>query len=177
MNKVIIAITGPNGSGKDTVGQYLLSKISPFVLFSSKVSFIFSKSFSRQVNSLYKQLLQIDFYKLTRKQKELERPNYINFAQGMKNLLGKDIWAKLLIKELNKSNSYIITDLRFQEEYDTLFEYCKNNQIQLIVLEILSDKNKEHDELKSDFTINNKEKNYKSMQDQIDNFIKHFNLI
>jgi hypothetical protein len=169
MTKIIIAITGSNGSGKDTVGKYLLSKLSK----QYKIS---TKSFSEQVNQLYFKFTGISFYKLNREDKEIARPAYIKFAQGIKELTNKNCWACLLTQGLKPSESYIITDLRFQEEYNQLAVYCKDNNCRLIVLDILSDKDKEWDELSADFSINNKQKDYKSMQIQIDNFIKHFNL-
>lgn len=165
MNK-IIAITGPNGSGKDYIGN----------LIACHLNECFKTSFAYEPKKLFFDLTSNNFFEDDRTVKESIREKFIAFAEGMKNILDdRSVWANMLIKKLNPNDpTTIITDLRMKEEYDALVNYCKENSIQLLILEVISKKDFEYPQIKSDFTINNISQNHVFADRQVCEFLKNF---
>ena len=140
---MIIALNGLPNSGKDTVGkiiQYLTRDKTICNFFynivtleeglnkirNSNVEVTWQvKKFSKLPNKLYKKITGVDYLKLPRVDKERERPLFIKFCESMKHVFGTDVWASSLLKDYNKDCLWVITDLRFNAEYDELFLYTK----------------------------------------------------
>lgn len=140
---MIIALNGLPNSGKDTVGkiiQYLTRDKTICNFFynivtleeglnkirNSNVEVTWQvKKFSKLPNKLYKKITGVDYLKLPRVDKERERPSFIKFCESMKHVFGADVWASSLLKDYNKDCLWVITDLRFNAEYDELFLYTK----------------------------------------------------
>lgn len=65
--------------------------------------------------------------------KEKYRSEIIDYAENMKKFEGADVWANLLIQEIEEIhrtkniNNFIIDDLRFEIEYETLFKEYREN--------------------------------------------------
>ena len=64
--------------------------------------------------------------------KEKHRREIINYAENMKKIKGEDVWVKIIvdeIEEIHKTkniNNFIIDDLRFVVEYETLINKFEN---------------------------------------------------
>jgi hypothetical protein len=76
--------------------------------------------------------------------KEKYRSKIIDYAENMKTIKGEDVWAKLIINEIEeihktkKINNFIIDDLRFVVEYETLIEFIFKNKGKLYLIHLIS---------------------------------------
>lgn len=116
----IIAISGRKNSGKDLVGkiiQYLLIDWNKVVenydikkplTFEQYQNSAFNgenlsgweiKKFAGKVNEAYKIITGVDFLSLPREEKELQRADFIKFAEWVKEIFGDDVWIKGLMRE------------------------------------------------------------------------------
>lgn len=129
---MIIAISGSNGVGKDLVGKIIKDLLPAFEI----------KKFASTVNDCYKLITGVDFHSLNRENKERHRSKFIEFAEIQKKIFGEDVWVKNLfidyVKKLplwiffekttdditfkKEHPCWVITDLRFQVEYDAVRE-------------------------------------------------------
>jgi len=134
---LIIALIGENNCGKTTIANILAQLVveptktveelfdcSTVKINTNKVKVL---SFADPVSEIFKNLTNTAYHTLTRDQKEICRPLYIKFAEGMKDIFGKDIWAKKIIQIIEESNNLniIIDDLRFDIELCLLKGYYK----------------------------------------------------
>ena len=146
---MIIGISGKKNSGKDTVGriiQLFFAKYSEedIIDILEKKHSIYEilpfidetnwqiKKFATIPTEIYKKITNIDFHSLSRADKELERPNFIDFINNkVKQVFGKDVWVKALMREYFCTHSdhapngidcpnWIITDVRFINEAETI---------------------------------------------------------
>lgn len=104
---MIIAINGNIGVGKDTVADIICKKCN-----------YEHKKFTIIPSDIYKQITGVNYSLLSRNDKELHRKDFITFCQKCKDIFGKDVWAKLLLKEYGNGDNWVISDLRFPEEYN-----------------------------------------------------------
>jgi hypothetical protein len=153
MNKInkntpnLIGISGKAGSGKDLVG-----KIIQYLIYCNKFKVIdfeeydmhslgYShpqkiKKFAYKVTTSYKEITGINFHKLSREEKEIERSKYVKYANKCKEIFGEDVWVNALFcdykaptqiaiertggycnhPEPTKFPNWIITDVRFPNE-------------------------------------------------------------
>jgi dephospho-CoA kinase len=155
---MIIALYGEKRVGKDTTAKILQKYLPNF----KKVAFA----------DIPKDIL-CDTFEIDREKFEdlkntdpIFRKYLINFAESMKRYFGKDIWAKLALKE---SQNIIISDLRFKEEYDYIKKFNP------IIIHIIDKNIKEQDidKLPFDFEIDNTEKNQKKLEIQIKDILKN----
>ena len=148
---MIIAFYGEKRTGKDTSAE-MLHKLLPKY---KKVSFaeipkkILCKTFGITMEQLEKLKNEDDRF----------RQYLINFAEGMKDYLGKDIWANLAISDEN----LIITDLRFEEEYN----YIKKFNPLIIHIVNKNIEEKYIDKLPFDIEIDNTKRDLKSLENKI----------
>ena len=146
---MIIGISGKKNSGKDTVGriiQLFFAKYSEedIIDILEKKHSIYEilpfidetnwqiKKFATIPTEIYKKITNIDFHSLSRTEKELERPNFIDFINNkVKQVFGKDVWVKALMREYFCTHSdhalngidcpnWIITDVRFINEAEAI---------------------------------------------------------
>ena len=134
--KQVILINGPMRSGKDFLGSLLYHEFTRTGLEPEIVSFA---NPLKQIiaNTFYISLQQLDDYKndedmyvVTKTPMDdtvLEASTYREILQrfgteGMKPIFGNDVWGKLMFNSIEKSktNVIIITDFRFDEEYNCL---------------------------------------------------------
>lgn len=105
--QLIIAITGPKGSGKGTAAKYLAEKYGAHVL-----------RFSFFIEELLESL------KLSKKDRDIQ----INFMDTLRRLLGVDILAHAIIKKIStmKAKMIVIDGVRFIQELQYLRKNLKN---------------------------------------------------
>lgn len=165
---MIIAINGEKQSGKDTVGAifqwlcsphihpYYRNDFTEFIGLTQNERNSFSywqiEKFANKVNDCFKLIFNIDFLSLEGEEKEKYRTDFRNLAEGMKDLFGRDIWAKTLFKNYiynsfpvigqggdnifqdnnNFISNWIITDLRFKEELNIIKQFFPFITIKII---------------------------------------------
>lgn len=144
-NLISISGNGPE-SGKDTAGliiQYLVcldkNTLAPHQMsfkeferapVSNEIQSGWQiKKFAAKTTEAYKIITGVDFHKLNREEKELERPRYRDFANKTKEALGEDVWVDALfldhkppkLSEYHPSK-WIITDCRYPQELEAVKE-------------------------------------------------------
>lgn len=111
---MILAIHGSNGSGKSTLAGILHN------LLVEDERYI-RKSFSTAVNTCFKAIYGIDYSSLPRDEKELIRPDFVEFAETMKRYYGTDVWVNAMFSNSGDDELFwIVDDLRFLNEATTL---------------------------------------------------------
>ena len=145
----IIALKGKNGSGKSTVAKFLSQKLEEKGI-SNKV-LAFAEPLKKIVNYIYDDVIEFE----NRKEKENNRNLLETTADAIKSSFSFNPFVYQVCRQLDYCYSYdievcIISDLRFESEYDGLYNYVEADE-QLIVVEIknkLTDNNPpEYDEL------------------------------
>ena len=110
----IIGVAGPARSGKDTVAEYIKSKLPNYVVMS----------FAAPLKTMLSIGLNLKYAQLYGDQKEVvderygQTPRYIMQTLGTewgRNLIDPDIWPKVLMAHA-QSSKLIIPDVRFENE-------------------------------------------------------------
>lgn len=76
--------------------------------------------------------------------KEKYRSKIIDYAENMKVTKGEDVWAKIIVNEIEEIhktkniNNFIIDDLRFVVEYETLIEFVYKHKGKLYLIHLIS---------------------------------------
>lgn len=106
---MIIMISGTNGSGKTTLANMLNMKISSNVI-----------PLAEPLVKIYKEITDVDFWKIPREEKEFHRPKIIELANFIKEFKNKDIFILKAMNKILNSNFEvnIIPDIREKFEYD-----------------------------------------------------------
>jgi cytidylate kinase len=164
----IIAIWGPEGAGKDTVADLIISKNSSFehLKFASFPSWV------------YQTFTGLRYSELERKDKELEREKFKNFCEALKPVFGEDVWAKKLLEKIPPTGyqrNFVISDLRFEIENKVLEEVSKKQGYRLIRAHLSNSKEFEYNSLPEDFLIQNTG-SMEFLDTQITNFLNHYGI-
>lgn len=136
----LIAITGNDGVGKDTLGKlfsglfwmglencgYVTDRIiGEHKGLVAPVPRAFIYKFAEIPNKQFKEVTGIDYLSLPREYKEKHRPLFASYCNWWRDNYKEGIWAEGLFKSLPVNSislgtveRAIITDLRFKIEYD-----------------------------------------------------------
>lgn len=136
---MIISISGKANSGKDLVGKIIQWCLSPAdqeegwefdITDDYDVAGIWKiKKFAGIPNEAYKLITGVDFHKLSREDKELEREGFRSFCEILKEWNSSDIWINALMINYRQGfknapkdweTNWIITDVRFPNEYKAI---------------------------------------------------------
>lgn len=126
---MIIALTGNNGVGKDTVAGIIQTMLNNKIFLGyiiEQKDYLKNeplweiKKFADLPNELYTRITNVKFLSLPSTNKEIERERFINFCQKNKEVFGRYVWVDSLMRDYTKEKKWIISDLRFYEEYLTL---------------------------------------------------------
>jgi len=117
---MIIGITGYKGSGKDTIGKYLIDNYNyKRYAFADPLKEICQTLFSFNDEQLYGNLKeeQDQYWK--------NSPRYFFQKIGtdlFRNQIDQDFWIKVLERKIitNLDQKIVITDVRFQNEFDMI---------------------------------------------------------
>lgn len=130
----IIAIAGFAGSGKSTFAKYLYDMLIVHGVDVTEVSFGESP---KQIFAEIKGTTAEDLF-LDPSIKNINRADLVDFAETMKDIFGRDIWAKKLIRKIeamkHPKKVIIISDIRFFEE---LNELKKIEECELLLVKML----------------------------------------
>ena len=136
---IVILISGNKRAGKDAVGSMLNQLLSNSEKFSfaEPMKNIISTTFNINIDELedfknsenYSNLIHQDGSKQTYRE-ILQRFG----TEAMKSEFGDDVWGKLMLKKIKGSSAdvAIITDFRFQREYDIISDKYKTLTINVI---------------------------------------------
>jgi len=112
MKNNLIGVSGRIGAGKDTIGeiiQYLNESH-----FTSENGYSFEeyleetkleskpnnkyqiRKYASKTTEAYENITGVNYHSLSREEKELERPKYVEFAEECKVIFGKDVWINAL---------------------------------------------------------------------------------
>lgn len=104
--------------------------------------------------------------------KEKYRSKIIDYAENIKTIEGEDVWAKLIINEIeeihktkNINNSivtkcnFIIDDLRFVVEYETLNDFVYKHKAKLYLIHLISNNSYEDPQTSDLKTMIDKDRN------------------
>lgn len=127
----IIAITGHKYNGKDTIGDYLVSNYNYTKLtFAEPIKKICQIVFGLNYDQLHGHLKEVDDpYWATSPRKLMQFVGTELFRNHMHELIpniNEDIWLCVLKKQIqdkllvDNSMKFVITDLRFGNEYDLI---------------------------------------------------------
>ena len=150
MSKLIIFLNGPAGSGKDTIGRFLVDKFSKAGLYK------FAEPLKRAVGSFFSlNEEEYSYYFETQQGKATVGPRFYNktprewligFSElYAKTLGGKDVFGKLCAKkiETNFNNGThevaIITDSGFVEEAKAVVDSFKGEDVDFLVVRLERD--------------------------------------
>lgn len=120
---MIIAITGKSNHGKDTLADYIVKKYKyTKISFASPIKEICKIIFGFTENQLYSSDKDKILPELNKTPREML--HYIG-NDILKYKYDTDIWVKCLERILinNKNSNYVISDLRFINEYEMLKKY------------------------------------------------------
>lgn len=134
----IISVSGKAGSGKDLVGeiiQYLTSDYSKYstddyITFEECQRKIYEgymsdwevQKFATRPANCYQVITGVSYHKLSREEKELHRPKFIEMSNTLKQVFGTDVWVKALFEDYEEDSNWIITDLRYPQELQAITE-------------------------------------------------------
>lgn len=158
---IIIALKGKNGSGKSTVAKFLSQKLTEKGVTNKVLAF--AEPLKKIFNKMSTQATGLEFDFENRNIKTEFRKDLEHIADSIKDSFTFNPFVVEILNQLDLVLSYdgtvaIISDLRFESEYNGLYNYVGADE-QLIVVEIknnLTDNNPpEYDELliKADKTL------------------------
>lgn len=144
-NIMIIALTAPKGSGKDLVADYIVEKYHyEKIAYADHLKDILRLTFGFSEKELYgtqedKERIN-DQYGVSARQMALEFGDFLRYQipnkyPEYKEKMGSDYFVKYLINKIKKSGkSYVISDVRFNNEISELREAFPDTKIVLIRL-------------------------------------------
>jgi hypothetical protein len=178
----IIGISGRKYHGKDTIGDYLVSKYGyTKIAFADPIKEICKSVFGFNDEQLYGSLKESndDFWETTpRKMMQfIGTELFRDHIHEIMPTIGKDIWIKVLEKKIldNPNLKFVITDIRFENELELIAQLdglkIKVDRDNFIHNDIHISENL-IDGLNTEFTIKNngtKEELFEKIDDLLDN--------
>ena len=177
----IILLNGLKRSGKDYSADILLNLLpnSKKMAFADNMKTIIKETFGITYEEL-------DYWKNNRPKIILPNSSLIDFreilqrfgTEAMKPIFGDNIWARLVVEEILKTNAeyIIISDFRFLIEYEEMKKYF--DVVTLHILDKnnidLKDKHSSENELNNfefDYIIDNTKKDPDILKDYLQSFI------
>lgn len=114
----IIGISGAARSGKDTFADLLIEILTEKGIKCSKTSF--AKQLKIECKDFVEKTLGIDIFTEDSVEKSIIRPLLVTWGTHVRRRLDEDIWIKHLESSLCEDQVTIVTDVRFQNEFDWL---------------------------------------------------------
>lgn len=134
--KKVLLMNGPPRSGKDTICNYVMAKRP------NATHLKFAKHLKGETHKYFGVDRPWDFYEGDIKDQPLSEFNgmtprqaYIHYSEDIiKPKYGKDYWAKLLVDEIEESQSefFVVSDLGFPEEWEILVSRFEEMKIGIV---------------------------------------------
>lgn len=104
-----IIISGADGSGKTTLAEMLNMKIASDII-----------PLAEPLVKTYKELTNVDFWGISREEKERHRPKIVQLANCIKEIVNRDVFVLKTMNKIleSKLDHHIIPDIREKFEYD-----------------------------------------------------------
>lgn len=150
--RIIIGLIGDNRVGKDTFATEL-AKLSNFktIAFADPVKDMLRVLFNFTDEQLYGNSKEIIDNRwnitpreaMTKLGTELMQFDIYKYLPGLSSSIPqRTFWAHKIIQQIdNDNNNYIITDIRFLHELNTIKQYCNHNNIVLYIIKIIRPNN------------------------------------
>lgn len=112
----IIGISGAARSGKDTFSDLLIEILTEKGIKCSKTSF--AKQLKIECRDFVAKTLGIDVFTEDSYEKSIIRPLLVTWGTHVRRKLDENIWIKHLESSIEDNQVTIVTDVRFQNEFD-----------------------------------------------------------
>lgn len=114
----IIGLSGAARSGKDTFADLLIHILTERGIKCSKTSF--AKQLKIECKDFVEKTLGIDIFTEDSHEKSIIRPLLVTWGTHVRRKLDPNIWINHLESSLSEDQVTIVTDVRFQNEFDWL---------------------------------------------------------
>lgn len=121
----IIGISGPARSGKDTLGDNFLEILQEWGIKCNKQSF--ANQLRIETDDFLQKTLGISAFTQKDEEKNIIRPFLVTWGTHVRRKLDPDIWIKSVEKSLTDDSVTIISDVRFENEFQWIKDmggYC-----------------------------------------------------
>jgi len=115
--RIVLALL--QNSNKDAKSIIAMTKKDKKDIYKGKWKI---RSFAFTAVKMYQYITGINFYTLSRDDKEQERSRFRYFCESMKDIFNPRVWVDRLFKNYTKDSYWVIPDLRFKVEYEKLIE-------------------------------------------------------
>jgi energy-coupling factor transporter ATP-binding protein EcfA2 len=116
MNDRIIGICGPARSGKDTLADSFAEIFKEYKVKTQKLSF--AKELKYECKSFVKRTLGIDIFTEVTEEKDIIRPLLVTWGTHVRRKLNDNVWIDALEKRMHSNKIVIISDVRFENEFN-----------------------------------------------------------
>ena len=120
MNDRIIGICGPARSGKDTLADSFIEIFKEYKVKTQKLSF--AKELKYECKSFVKRTLGIDIFTEVTEEKDIIRPLLVTWGTHVRRKLNDNVWIDALAKRMHSNKIIIISDVRFENEFNWIKE-------------------------------------------------------
>ena len=120
MSDRIIGICGPARSGKDTLADSFVEIFKEYKVKTQKLSF--AKELKYECKSFVKRTLGIDIFTEVTEEKDIIRPLLVTWGTHVRRKLNDNVWIDALAKRMHSNKIIIISDVRFENEFNWIKE-------------------------------------------------------
>ena len=120
MNDRIIGICGPARSGKDTLADSFIEIFKEYKVKTQKLSF--AQELKYECKSFVKRTLGIDIFTEVTEEKDIIRPLLVTWGTHVRRKLNDNVWIDALAKRMHSNKIIIISDVRFENEFNWIKE-------------------------------------------------------
>ena len=131
-NKHIIAIAGNARCGKDTLGRNISDLLNEYGINSSTYSF--ADELKKETDQFLLDTLGISAYTNNDEEKSIIRPFLVFWGTEIRRKINPSIWVDKVFERIKPNEVAIITDLRFENEFD----FVRSNEGSIIFLSRVS---------------------------------------
>jgi len=112
----LIGISGPARSGKDTLGDSIMSILEEWGVKCQKLSF--ANELKKETDDFLKEKIGISSFTQDDDEKKIIRPFLVTWGTHVRRKLDQDVWIKSIQHLLSDKIVTIISDVRFDNELD-----------------------------------------------------------